>query len=115
MSKINWTPKIKLNASGVTVMANRPGMFKLIYLNPETNRYKQFYVARTENLKKELAQHLPWRERDLNLAFYLRKYQCYFQAVETNEVIMDKPEVEERSFGRFLRMLVGTSAQVSYR
>jgi hypothetical protein len=115
--KRNWSTKIKLNASGVAVMNKKPGMYRLLYLNPNTKRYNQFFTGETNNLKDELALHLPWREQDYKLSRYLKKYSCYFQVVEMDTQSNSQEQQKQgRGISRLFRILAGSPIQsISYR
>lgn len=111
--KNNWSPKIKLNSSGVAVMQSKAGTYRLLYVSPKTNRCRTFYIGETNNLRSEIASHLPWRERNKELAFYLKNYKCFFQVSET--VTETVQEIKPRpSFFRFLKAFTSNSASAVY-
>ncbi len=83
--KINWTPRIKINTTGVSSLKEKPGVYRLVYLDPKDNNYYVFYVGQADNLKYALAQHLPWRETNPHLAYYLKNFKCFFRAASVQE------------------------------
>jgi hypothetical protein len=114
--KKNWSTKIKLNASGVAVMQNNPGSYRLMYMNPKTKRCRTFFIGEAQNMRKELAQHLPWREKNREMAYYLNNYKCFFQVCEQlqSEVIEITPS--KPFFSRVFKMFTASQpANISYR
>jgi hypothetical protein len=94
MNNLNWTNRIKLNTTGVSSTREIPGVYRLIYLNPKDNNYYVFHVGQAENLKASLAQHLPWREQNPHLAYYLKNFRCFFRAATVeHQVERDMTEV----------------------
>lgn len=111
--KAVWTTKIKLNTSGVAVMSANAGYYKLFFFDPKTKKYRQFFVGQALNLKRELALHLPWRERNEELAYYMKNYKCYFSVQELGRA---SKEVEVKSAARFLKSFMPFQKQtVIYR
>jgi hypothetical protein len=94
MKNLNWTQRIKLNTTGVSTIRDIPGVYRLIYLDHRDNNYYVFHIGQSENLKTELAQHLPWRELNPHLAYYLNNFKCFFRAATVeHQVERDMTEV----------------------
>ncbi len=101
MKNLNWSDRTKHNATGVSCTREVPGVYRLIYLNPKDNNYYVFHIGQSDNLKVSLAQHLPWREKNPHLAFYLQNYKCFFRAA-TVEAQIERDMTEVALYKYFL-------------
>lgn len=92
--KLNWSPRIKLNTTGVSDMKATSGVYRLMYLDPDDGNFYVFHVGQSENLKRDLSKHLPWREQNPHCQFYLRNYKCFFRAATVEEKVQrDRTEI----------------------
>lgn len=75
---LEWSDFHYHTVSNVEIFAPRcAGVYKLFYF--VANRSQLFYIGQTENLRKELLNHLSDTEPNVCIRRHFGYYACYFQ------------------------------------
>jgi excinuclease UvrABC nuclease subunit len=71
---------MELASSEVLKLKQEAGVYRLVYLNPNDQKYYIYYVGQAADLKTRLYQHLADNETNNCCSQHLKKYNCYFRA-----------------------------------